>query len=59
MAAMPKAFCTVKAPSSAANGLPQEESFFPSFSKYSWNDKYIFLHSPPIATIFVTDSITL
>jgi hypothetical protein len=39
MAAIPKAFCTVKAPSNAVNGLPQEASFLPSLSKYSWNDK--------------------
>ena len=50
--------CASFAPKSAAKGSPQRSGSVPSFSKYSWNVKWIFFVSPPPATIFATESVT-
>ena len=58
MEPMPRSSWAMRAPSTAAVGLPQRSGTSRSFSKYSWNVRYMALRSMPAAASFATDSTT-
>ena len=58
MEPMPKSTCAISAPSTAAVGLPQRSGSSRSFSKYSWNVRYISSWRNPAATRRATLSTT-
>ena len=58
MAPTPKSTCAMSAPSRADTGLPQRSGSSRSFSKYSWNVRYILRRSKPVATSLATESST-
>ena len=58
MAPTPKSTWAIRAPSTAAIGLPQRSGSWRSFSKYSWKVRYMFARSKPVATSFATESST-
>ena len=58
MAPTPRSTCAMSAPSTAATGLPQRSGTSRSFSKYSWNVRYMSARANPEATSFATLSTT-
>ena len=58
IAPAPRSTWAIKAPSTAAIGLPHRSGSSRSFSKYSWKLRYAFSCSKPAATSFESDSTT-
>ena len=58
MEPIPRSTCAISAPSTAAAGLPQRSGSSRSFSKYSWNVRYMSLWKKPAATRRATLSTT-
>ena len=58
MAPTPRSTCAISAPSTAAAGLPQRSGSSRSFSKYSWNVRYMSSRAKPAVTSFATLSTT-
>ena len=58
MAHTPRSTCAMSAPSTAAAGLPQRSGSSRSFSKYSWNVRYMSSRAKPAAASFATLSAT-
>jgi len=58
IAPAPRSTWAISAPSTAAVGLPQRSGSSRSFSKYSWNVRYMSLWKKPAATRRATLSTT-